>query len=713
MKYFVSALLLFILIPLGAQSPAASVQQLLKQKTPAQQVLVLDSLAKTLRSSDFRQSVRFSQQAIALARKQELHKEHVTSIMTLCRSYRSKSLHDSALLCIDSARTVAESHELKEQYASILDTEGLIYMRQSNYTKAVTCFYKAVAISEQQKDTSGIRDAFNHLGIVTFYRRDYPSSITFYRKALAFIDPVRELKIYVSTMDNIGISFSNSKQLDSAMRYQQLAAARAPLLHDSTFLAEVYINLSATLLLLKKHDQAKPYIDTAYAIHSAQQNEYGLILANTYRARLLYQTGRAAEALPWIEKAYTIAKRLDIPEQLKETTFTLTDVYEALGDYKTANNYYTELVGVMERISKDENAKAINELSAQYESEKQQQKIELLTRDTLLQEERIATDRKLKFFYGAIALLFLVLSGVFIYRFQEKKKANRLLEEKTIAIALQKQQIETQKQELEQRNKETTDSINYARRIQGSVLPSEQFVRRLLPESFICFRPKDIVSGDFYWISEKISATETEERSIYFAVADCTGHGVPGAMMAMLSASLLNQIVATPEVKSPATVLRELHLQVVRSMNENMTLRESNDGLDIALVQWEVDRRVLRYAGAGRSLVYRQGDGPLQVFAHNKYSIGDYTELAAMQFQEYELSLEVPTLLYLFSDGIADQFGGPNGKKFMSKRLLELLDTMAKQPIGEQGAIFNAAFDSWKGTVEQTDDVALAGIRLC
>jgi serine phosphatase RsbU (regulator of sigma subunit) len=698
-------LLLLVCAPLCAQKPAA-------QDAAAQrEIQKLDSVAKLLRNSDFEQSVALSRKAINLAAAKQLPNPQVTALLTLSRSFRNKSLFDSALVYADSAHNVAFANKLEKRYAYIYDHQGLIYMRQSNYNKAVACFYKTIEYGEKAKDDDAIREGFNHLGVVAFYRNDYMGAIKFYRKALEFTNKEKDLRIYVSGLDNIGIAFSNLNQIDSALAYQQIAAQQAPQLNDSNFLAEVYINLSSTLLRLNQFERAAPYIDTAFAIHTKLQNEYGILLANNYRARLLHKSGRAQEAAPYAETAYALAVKLNIPEQIKETSTTLTDVYVATGDYKKAIFYYEILTSIMVEINKEENAKAIQELSVQYETEKQQQQIELLTRDKLLKDERIQADRRMKWFIGAVALMLLGVSGVFIYRFVEKKKANRLLEEKNAAIASQKSQIEVQKYELEQRNKETTDSIHYARRIQSSVLPSAQLMQRLLPGNFIYFRPKDIVSGDFYWVNEKQTEAGGEKKSyIYFAVADCTGHGVPGAMMAMLGSSLLNRIVSTPELLLPGDVLNELHRQLVKAMNENASQRDSSDGMDIALLMLDREEKKLWYAGAGRSLYYRFANEPVQHIAHQKRSIGDELHEA---FQTHSLLLHKPLQLWLFTDGIADQFGGPKGKKFMARQLVQLLEQMSETPFAEQLGIFSAAFEAWKEGYEQTDDVTLAGIELC
>ncbi|MGL4598844.1 MAG: PP2C family protein-serine/threonine phosphatase, partial [Bacteroidia bacterium] len=365
--------------------------------------------------------------------------------------------------------------------------------------------------------------------------------------------------------------------------------------------------------------------------------------------------------------------------------------------------------------NKDENARAINELSAQYDYKEQTQKIELLTRDKAIQDQRIENDRNLKIIYASIAVFLMLLSGLFFYRFIEKKKANLKLVEQAQAIAAQKKKIEEQKAQLQQRNQETMDSINYASRIQRSSLPSTPLLQNTFSESFVYYKPKDIVSGDFYWMREKIvlaTAGMPERRYLYFAVADCTGHGVPGAMMSVLGSSLLNQLIVGPVVKQPADILHELHIQVVVSLNEDIAHRDSQDGMDIALLLIDLNAKRVTYAGAGRPLYYQIGTEELQTIRSDKYSIGDTSDLESVHFMQHEIALEQPTMFYLSTDGVVDQFGGPFAKKFMTKQLKELLHSIAAWPIEKQQVHVQTVLDAWMHGHDQTDDITLVGFRL-
>ncbi len=687
---------LSVTIFVRAQSIPKNIQTLITGKSQKIQLQVLDSLAKKYRNDDFELSVVLSRYCMYLAGV-EKPVNRVKILLTMSKTFRAKALFDSALVIADSAASIAFANNLHQEYASIYDLQGLIQLRMGDYETATELFYKGIAASEREKDSAGICDGFDHLGTVSFYRHDYKTAIVNYKKALNFISPQKAMRRYVSTLDNVGLGFSNLKKYDSALYYQQRAVTIIEQLNDSSFLAESYINIGSTLLNLKKFKEAELYFKKAYDINEKLGDDYAMQLSNLYMGRVLLNTGKFRQALPYMEKSYAIASKLKIPSQIKEAALSLTDVYDTLGEYKKATYYFGVVVNVTQQLFDQENTKAINELSAQYETEKKQQEIQFLTQDKQLKENKIEKDRYAKIFIGIVAGLLLLLSIIFIYRFREKKKDNNLL-------ASQKREIEEQKEELQHKNKEITDSINYAKRIQGSVLPSANLVKTLFPSSFIYFQPKDIVSGDFYWIAQN-------NNFIYYAVADCTGHGVPGAMMSMLGNSLLNQIVLNSKIDSPDVILKELHFHVVKTLNENMQQRASKDGMDIALIRIDLKNKEVAYAGAGRPL-YTVKNNELEIYKADKYSIGGIYDTQEVNYALHQIKIDAPTQFYMFTDGVPDQFGGPKGKKFMSKQLQEFITETASLPVNEQEQRFKAVFESWKSLVEQTDDVTFISVRL-
>lgn len=260
--------------------------------------------------------------------------------------------------------------------------------------------------------------------------------------------------------------------------------------------------------------------------------------------------------------------------------------------------------------------------------------------------------------------------------------------------------VNDQKMELEEKNKEIIDSINYAQHIQTAILPSKEFIELQLPESFVVYLPKAVVSGDFYWVQEK-------DGLLFFAVCDCTGHGVPGAMMSVIAQNILNRTVSAFHLKKPSEILdKASHLMEVTLSQGGGGMR---DGMDIALCVLNKKTMTLEYAGANNPL-YLLSDNELKEFKATKEPIGKHE--GRIPFVNNIIPYKKGDVIYLFSDGMADQFGGPDGKKFKYKAFKELLLKIHQQPNDQQKDTISSAFKSWKGKYEQVDDVCIMGVKL-
>lgn len=269
-------------------------------------------------------------------------------------------------------------------------------------------------------------------------------------------------------------------------------------------------------------------------------------------------------------------------------------------------------------------------------------------------------------------------------------------------IEAQRDTVTFQRDQIAKQNKDIVDSINYARQIQLALLPSAQLLKEQVPSHFVFFHPKDIVSGDFYWC-------KTVDQTTYFAVADCTGHGVPGAFMSLLGITLLNEIVGQACHCSPAEVLNELRTRVKLALRQNEREVTARDGMDIALVTIKEGAEELQYAGAYNSLVVIRNGEILEVKA-DRMPIGIHPREEA-SFTNHTVALAQSDTIYLYSDGFADQTGGDNGRKYMSKNLKQLLASIATKPIEQQHALLNDALSRWMGSYAQVDDITVVGFR--
>jgi len=299
---------------------------------------------------------------------------------------------------------------------------------------------------------------------------------------------------------------------------------------------------------------------------------------------------------------------------------------------------------------------------------------------------KVKEDLRLFGYPNVIFVSLLIYLGVRLFKQENIKYANT---------------IEEQRKILEEKNQEITDSINYAKKIQDALIPSPEEFKAHFKEAFVVFKPKDIVSGDFYWATKK-------GNKIFYATADCTGHGVPGGFMTMLGISFLDEIINEKNISNPAEALNMLRDRIIATLKQTGTAGESKDGMDIALCCLDTDTHVLSYAAANNS-VYLLRENKLEEYKPDKQPCGFHHQIKP--FTPHTLQLNPGDCIYTFSDGYADQFGGEKGKKFKYKKLEELLISSNKD-FGVQKKLLDKTFDDWKGNLEQVDDILLIGIRI-
>lgn len=302
------------------------------------------------------------------------------------------------------------------------------------------------------------------------------------------------------------------------------------------------------------------------------------------------------------------------------------------------------------------------------------------------------------FLYGIVIIFLIYILGQ--YRTKSLRKANLILKEKEIASL----EVERQRRELAIKNKSITSSIQYARKIQEALLPSDQLFKKLLPDSFILFKPKDIVSGDFYWITER-------NNKVFVSAVDCTGHGVPGAFMSLIGFDILENIIKVQGVEKPSEILNFLSMGIENIFHRDEEDYLLRDGMDLSFCAIDREKRQLEYAGAFNPL-YLIRDNKLMETRADRFSISLKHELHKQnQFTNHSISLKKGDMIYLFSDGYPDQFGGPNAKKFMYRRFRHMLLTIHKLPSQEQKDFLEESIQAWKGKNDQVDDILVIGIR--
>ena len=307
--------------------------------------------------------------------------------------------------------------------------------------------------------------------------------------------------------------------------------------------------------------------------------------------------------------------------------------------------------------------------------------------------------------------IFQAISDSYNHNASDRDMLERSLDVSSQELNTANKKVRSALAELEEKNKDITDSINYAQKIQAAILPSGEYVKSLLPESFVLFKPKDIVSGDFYWFAEK------DGRALVVA-ADCTGHGVPGAFMSMIGSSLLNETVIEKGITDPGKILQAIKDGVIKALRQTGGRMQQKDGMDMALCSLDVANKTVQYAGAYNPLmIVREGE-VLETRA-DRMPIGIYEDDGGKTFTTHDIQLKDGDTVYIYSDGFVDQFGGPKGKKFMGKRFREALVEAQKLSMPEQDVMLNKLIEDWRkdpnqpgGVSEQMDDILVIGIRV-
>ena len=380
---------------------------------------------------------------------------------------------------------------------------------------------------------------------------------------------------------------------------------------------------------------------------------------------------------------------------LSTTCNKIARMYEGEGNFKNALNYYQKSM----RLE--------NEVQAQRTKEQNIQHVKdsiLLVSTEIMHEKEISYQKEITkkkernlFYISCSLFVFLILFILVLRSWRKTKSQNKIIES-------QKSDIESQKSKLEESHKEITDSINYAKNIQDALMTSDEYIKEALPESFVFFLPKDVVSGDYYWVY-KLSNDE-----VFFTVADCTGHGVPGAFMSMIGTSLLNENIVDYKIKNPSEVLGNMRSKIIESLNDHSSNANNKDGMDMALCKLNFKTKTLDYTGANNPLVYIS-DGKLNYIKGDSQPVG-LSIIDNKPFTNHQVKLKKGDMIYIYSDGYQDQFGGPKGKKYMVKKFKTFLTRLSKLPIDEQRVKIQEEFHSWKGNHDQVDDICIMGIRV-
>jgi serine phosphatase RsbU (regulator of sigma subunit) len=609
--------------------------------------------------------------------------------------------YDLARKKTDSLYVLSQSINYTEGIAESYNLKGVINRDQSNLKDALDNYLNALQLFEQLKMPVKVAGIQNNIGLIYAEIKEYRTALAYYFKAEKINLAKNEKSRLAINYNNIATCYQKLKQFSPAETYLQKSLLLRKEVADTIGMAMAYHNIGINHQLTQDNDSAIIYFNMSLDYLANMSENIGhaynfLELGNT-----LLQKGNINEAERYLLSSLRISENSELEGVKVEIYKYLSKLYEQKQDFRKAFQFQSLYLSSKENVESEESKNEILKKELEYDFAKRQelQKKDAENRQAISDAE-IKSQRKLMT-GGVIALM--ILSGlvlIVLRSYNQKKKANFI--------------ISKQKEIVEHKNKEILDSINYAKYIQNALLPSEKVIGELKIDCFILFKPKDIVSGDFYWVHRNPDhGTRSDE--VFIAAVDCTGHGVPGALVSVVGNNGLNRCVKEFGIHDTGRILDKLSDLVEETFEKSEN--ELKDGMDISLLKVhpqnvsEPENFSVQWSGANNPLwILRTDADSMEEIKADKQPVGKFD--MRKNFQSHQFVLHKGDRLYLFTDGYADQFGGPKGKKFMYRQLEQLILTTRHCTPADQKAALEIAFMEWLGEHEQVDDVCIIGIQL-
>ena len=619
----------------------------------------------------------------------------VTQLVSLFELYHRDNNTSECKKVADEALSLSKGSKSKTVIGLSNLIKGINFKELEDYPNAQTFLLIALKNLDPKLNTKALGDANSYMGYIQEQMNQFDKAIVYHRTALKLRSEIGE-KITSNSYLRLAGCFQNQKKYDSAYYYFYKGIRIANKYNLKRNLSAFYNNLGITYNNDKKTDSALVYYKKALNVLEDFQDSIG-IAGTLINIGTLYVDQKKYDAgIEYFKRGLWVAKQTGFKQWIANGASGLSGVYYVKGDYKLAYDNY--------KLSRDYNDSIFNEAKAndianaeeKYQSEKKQKELEIADLKIKMQGDELSksnTQRTILIFGLVISL---IIFAVVFWGYSRMKKLSK-------ELSIVNKEVVKQNHIIEEKNKDITDSIQYAKQIQKALLASDKLFADSFKDYFIFFKPKDIVSGDFYWAHK----TDTE---ILIANADCTGHGVPGAFMSLIGVSKLNEIIKERKILDTDKImhfLREGILEIFASANQK---QQSKDGMDMVMMRYNFETKKLQFSCANNSL-WLLRNGELLRYKADKFPVGfSYGEI--QPFRLNEILLQADDIVLTFSDGYADQFGGAEGKKFKYKNLQNILAGSAQQPLFEMKNILSNNLKDWQGTLEQVDDITVIGFKV-
>jgi serine phosphatase RsbU (regulator of sigma subunit) len=600
--------------------------------------------------------------------------------------YRGEGNYHKAIRYAEEALTEAENIKFNTGIADACNALAAIYDEQGQYPKSLAYYTRTIKIHELQNDDAGICRDYNNIGLVYEKLSNFKTALNYYGKALQIAEKLKKKPTLSAIYFNIGAVYTYTGEYHKSLVYYFKSLKIDNELNDEEAISDCYANIGINYTYLMQYDTALQYCLSGLKLKKKLNNPFGIGVSYLNMSDVYNKQGKYVMAKTYLDSALNVSEKIGAVDNLRLAYQGLADVSYALKNYQDAYNYHVKFKQVTDSMFNTENSEALNQIKINYEVEKKDA-------EQAQQNALAASNKNRQNIIIISVIIVLILVSVFsLFLYKRFKITNQ-----------QKEIISEQKELVEEKQREISDSINYAKRIQTSFLANELEFKKYFADYFILFNPKDVVSGDFYW-------TASVDSKFYVAVADSTGHGIPGAFMSLLNISLLNEGVLSKNFTSTVDILNFVRRILILGLKPDETGQGGNDGMDCVLFSIDFKTMEMEFSGANNPL-WIVREGVIIELKPDKMPVGrspkEFVTFTSQKFQ-----MQKGDLIYSFTDGYADQFGGPKGKKFKYKQLEEMLLNSHNYPLSVQKDTLHQTFINWKNSLEQVDDVTILGFKI-
>lgn len=679
----------------------------------------LNEYARCFFGPDFRKMDSLTQLAFNEAKARDYKRGYARSIQNQgLLAYYYEQDDEKAFFLYQKARDSYREAGDSVGVAKTLGDIGSYYQGNGNYGLALSNYLKSLEILEKEKNKQGISTMSNNIGTIFVNTNENEEALFYLTKAIKSCDSIRDPINYGNMLGNVMVAWVSIENDDSVQHYFNKSVAFQQKIGTLNNLAETYSNMQSYYEgyqqpRVREFELRKMYVDSAFKYASISNYTPTIVQANFHKGLIFRYENQKDSSEKYFTKVVDLSSTADYESSdVYNSLRFLAEMYAKSGNYGKAYEFMHKADELGERLSQQKIDEALLKVKVQFQIEEVKKELELSHRMKALveteleftklesqQKDELAKEKQIQLFLIGGGLLVSLAFVFIVYRaYRTKRKANEIINAQKEEVEAKRNEIEIQKQIAEEKKNELEDSIFYAQRIQQALMPDVSRIKETFPNSFIWYRPKEMVSGDFYWLK---SIGEKK----FFAVADCTGNGVPAALVSLVCTNSLNRAAEKSEGVTAGSLLTKTHILLASEFAKSSENVE--DGMDIALCS--IEGNVLSFAGANRPVwICRKGE----VIEIEGAETSINARSQKIDFETQSIKLKSNDVVYLFTNGLIDQFGGEQGKKLKLSNLRRLLQAVHSYDCDKQRDMLQKAFEDWRGNMEQIDDICILGIKI-